>query len=353
MGVPRRDLLVTTVIPTFRRPKQLRRAIRSVLSQTYPHFRVCVYDNASGDETPSVVDEFARRDGRIKYTRRPENIGACRNFADAAARIDTPFFSFLSDDDVLLPNFYETALAGFEQFPDAMMSATACVHINELGEVSNVPILNWRPGLYLPPRGLLTMVENGHPEWTSVLFRRELLTAIGPPDTELGGPFDLDFELRAAARFPMAVSLQPGALFVIHKDSTGILGGLDSLCPGWYKMTCKIAADDTIPRKARSQAAHLLSRSITRMLLRSSLSLTASGDWLRADQAIGYLANYCRITPRLLKLLVKACRRFEPLRQTMSGGIAFRRFIFGSSAVLARDKELQSQFGAYARCLEL
>jgi len=141
---------------------------------------------------------------------------------------------------------------------------------------------------------------------------------------------------------------------VIHKDSTGILGGLDSLCPGWYKMTCKIAADDTIPRKARSQAAHLLSRSITRMLLRSSLSLTASGDWLRADQAIGYLANYCRITPRLLKLLVKACRRFGPLRHALSAGKAFRRrVILGSSPISAPNKQLQNQFGSYARCLEL
>jgi glycosyltransferase involved in cell wall biosynthesis len=345
--------LITTIIPTYRRPHLLARAIRSVLAQTYPHFRLCIYDNASGDETASVVEQFVQSDRRVQYHCRTENIGLCRNFAEAAGHINTPFFSFLSDDDILLPGFYETALANFKKFPEIMMSATASINIDDDGEIVSVPLLKWGEGLYQPPEGMLSMIQKGHPDWTGVLFHRDLLDNIGVPDADLGPPFDLDFELRAAARFPMAVSLQPGALFVIHKRSAGILGGFDGLCPGWYRMSRKIMADETIASKVRTDAVGLLNAAVKRMLLRSSLSLTASGDWLRADQAIGYLANYCRITPRLLKLLVKACRRFEPLRRTMSGGIAFRRFIFGSSAALARDKELQSQFGAYARCLEL
>ena len=32
--------LITTIIPTYRRPKLLQRAIKSVLNQTYPHFQV-------------------------------------------------------------------------------------------------------------------------------------------------------------------------------------------------------------------------------------------------------------------------------------------------------------------------
>ena len=43
--------LITTIIPTYQRPQLLRCAIQSVLDQTYANFQVCVYDNASGDET--------------------------------------------------------------------------------------------------------------------------------------------------------------------------------------------------------------------------------------------------------------------------------------------------------------
>ena len=48
---------ITTVIPTYRRPELLQRAIRSVLDQSYPHFKICVYDNASNDRTPDVVKQ--------------------------------------------------------------------------------------------------------------------------------------------------------------------------------------------------------------------------------------------------------------------------------------------------------
>jgi glycosyltransferase involved in cell wall biosynthesis len=345
---------ITTVIPTYRRPVLLARAIRSVLAQSYPHFRLCIYDNASGDETASVVEQFVQSDSRVQYHFRTENIGLCRNFAEAAAHINTPFFSFLSDDDILLPGFYETALASFKKFPEIMMSATASINIDDDGEIVSVPLLKWGEGLYQPPEGMLSMIRNGHPGWTGVLFHRELLDQIGVPDAELGPPFDLDFLLRAAARFSMAVSLQPGALFVIHKNSAGILAGFEGLCPGWYKMTCKIRNDETIAPEVRAKAVSWLNAAALKVLFQSSLSLIASGDWLHADQAIGYLDNYSRLSPPLLKLLVKACQRFGPLRHALSAGKAFRRrVILGYSPISAPDKQLQNQFGSYARCLEL
>jgi glycosyltransferase involved in cell wall biosynthesis len=51
---------VTTIIATYHRPKLLRRAIKSVLAQTYPHFQVFVYHNASGDETATVMRKLAK-----------------------------------------------------------------------------------------------------------------------------------------------------------------------------------------------------------------------------------------------------------------------------------------------------
>ena len=86
--------IITTILPTFRRPRLLRRAIRSALNQTYPHLEVRVYDNASGDETPEVVAELARQDARVKYHCHPTNIGAARNFLYGMERVDTPFFFF-------------------------------------------------------------------------------------------------------------------------------------------------------------------------------------------------------------------------------------------------------------------
>src|SRR5437867_8648007 len=64
--------LVTTVIPTFRRPALLRRAVLSALAQSMRRVRVAVYDNASGDGTAAVLAELARADPRVQYHSRSE-----------------------------------------------------------------------------------------------------------------------------------------------------------------------------------------------------------------------------------------------------------------------------------------
>ena len=94
MAVSDSKPLITTIIPTYRRPRLLQRALRSVLAQSYPNFCVCVYDNASGDETERVVREFMKYDSRVQYIQRSENIGAARNFDDAMRRGPHLFFPF-------------------------------------------------------------------------------------------------------------------------------------------------------------------------------------------------------------------------------------------------------------------
>jgi glycosyltransferase involved in cell wall biosynthesis len=83
----------------------LRRAIESALAQEGVSSQICVYDNASGDETCEIVSAIARENPQVRYHCHPQNIGGLANFQYALSRIETPFFSLLSDDDVLLPGF--------------------------------------------------------------------------------------------------------------------------------------------------------------------------------------------------------------------------------------------------------
>ena len=53
---------ITALIPTYRRPQLLHRAIVSVLRQTYTNLQVFVFDNASGDTTAEVVTKLGEND---------------------------------------------------------------------------------------------------------------------------------------------------------------------------------------------------------------------------------------------------------------------------------------------------
>ena len=346
--------LITTIIPTYRRPQRLRRAIRSVLAQSYPHFQVFVYDNASGDDTAEVVAEYVASDSRVKYFCRPENIGPFKNFAEALEHVETPFFSLLSDDDILLPDMYQVALAGIGEFPEAMMSAAATIHVDEQGRVLKVPTSSWRPGLYTPPEGMLAMLQDGHPEWTGVLFRREVLEKVGNLDTEVGNAFDLDFELRIAAHFPIVVSLQPGAIYVIHATSQGLSGTFEETYAGWLKMIRKITRDEAIPYHARRQAADILNERLKTWLSRAVRGFILRGEWGEVEKAIDILRNYYHLTLRssLLSIIAGMCRSIPPTHVLLKGVRALKRFVV-SPVPDPNGKELQRSYGGYVRYLKL
>ena len=53
---------ITALIVTYQRPKVLRRAILSVIEQTYKNVKICIFDDASGDETKDIVSKLSQND---------------------------------------------------------------------------------------------------------------------------------------------------------------------------------------------------------------------------------------------------------------------------------------------------
>ncbi len=210
--------MITTIITTYKRPKLLRRALASVLNQTYRSFQVHVYDNASGDETSDVVHEFMKQDPRVRYHCHPQNIGMMANYEFAMAQVETPYFSLLSDDDVILPWFYEVALKGFESSPDAAFSAASAIIMSEKGEIVRVPLDNWpREGRFEAPEGMIQMISK-YPVPTCILFRKSVIDDV-PIDCANPLTWDCDFLLRIAARHPIFVSKRPCGIFLSHDFS--------------------------------------------------------------------------------------------------------------------------------------
>lgn len=262
------DPLITTIIPTFRRPNLLRRSITSVLNQTFPYFKLCVYDNASGDNTAEVVNEFAKHDPRINYYCHATNIGSIANFNFGMMQVQTPFFSFLSDDDILLPEFYETTLEGFKNYPDAAFTAGSVISMTDKGQIVFHQLSTWpRYGYYAPPEGLVEMLGFKHPIWAGVLFRREIISKVGQLDVEVGLLADMDFELRVAARFPFVLLEKPCAIFVHHPSSWSTsASNLDSFWPGRAKMIINLDNDPDIPLPLKNYVCGKLLQEIKRCL---------------------------------------------------------------------------------------
>jgi glycosyltransferase involved in cell wall biosynthesis len=210
--------LITTIIPTFQRPQLLKRAVSSVLNQTYTQLQVQVYDNASGDETKDIVQEYMQSDPRVKYHCHPHNIGMMSNYAYALKEVQTPYFSLLSDDDVISPWFCDVALQDLQKFPEAAFCACSTTVLSETGDTIRVPLDLWtREGYFVPPDGLLEMISK-YPIPTTILFNRKVLSEISI-DMDNALMWDCDFLLQIAAKYPIIINKRPCGIFLHHEGS--------------------------------------------------------------------------------------------------------------------------------------
>ncbi len=340
--------MITTIIPTYRRPKLLRRAIRSVLNQTYPHLQVCVYDNASNDETASVVAEIAKTDSRVKYYCHPENIGGFANFIYGLKHVDTPFFSFFSDDDVLLPNFYLMAMKGFDKFPDAMFSAGSTILITDKGRVEMVDLSLWkREGYYAPPEGLFALL-NGGPVWISNLFRKEVVKEVGLLDINTGALTDGDFVFRIAARFPIIVCKEPCAIFMIHDlSSCSSSLNLASIWPGYLNMIHNISEDKRIPLDARLRAEKMMTSNLKCYLFSFGFFFIKQKNFEDAYKIADILRKQYNQKTKAI-IVYSAAKLFQHLPMGsdlfFNGVVKIRRYLIKGA--------LQKQFGSYVQYLQ-
>ena len=89
--------LVTVVIPTYNHAQYLRRALSSVVNQTYVNWEAIVIDNHSTDNTDEVMENFIRPN--IVYLKIHNNgvIAVSRNAGIREARGD--WIAFLDSDD--------------------------------------------------------------------------------------------------------------------------------------------------------------------------------------------------------------------------------------------------------------
>jgi glycosyltransferase involved in cell wall biosynthesis len=286
--------LITAIIPTYRRPNMVRRAIISVLDQSFTNFQICVYDNASGDETEEVVRELARQDHRVKYYCHPENIGSIPNFNYGIERIETPFFSMLSDDDLVLPDFYKETLKGFDMHPEAMFSAGSVVSMMDNGQIIGDTFSSWsRDGYFTPPNGLFEMIGGSHPIFPGMLFRKQVVDIFKgmDPDVVMG---DLDWELRIAARFPFFVSRKPCGVFMCHSTSSGMLAGSSSIWPSCLKVIRNLRDDSDITPEIREYAERALTKYFIKMIFELGVRSSIRSDFADAKVAEVVLREYYR-----------------------------------------------------------
>ncbi len=102
---------VTVVITVFNGARYLRATLESLAAQRFKDFEVLCGDDASSDDSASIVEEIARRDERFRLIRMPTNLGTSpRVMRQLLPHVRGQYMAYSSQDDLYSPDWVEKAM---------------------------------------------------------------------------------------------------------------------------------------------------------------------------------------------------------------------------------------------------
>lgn len=317
--------IITIFIPTYRRPKMLQKAVNSVLNQSLKELQVVICDNASGDETKDVVQQIQKSDPRVVYYCHKENIGMLSNYKFCLSIVNTQYFSFLSDDDIILPWFCADALQYFSDHPDVAFFASSTLIFSEDKKIRRVPLSLWsREGRFDPPSGLYEMIGR-YPVPNTVLFKTSSLENI---EIDFQNPYgwDCDFLMQIASRHSIAISKKPSGIFLSHSGSFTSQQHYKQSVSYLLRLIERVGSFDRLEVDVRKKAVELLKNDLLQVIRGGVLSylmrkqLSEARDLFKLKNYLNkncwflcfaiYFISLFPVTYRVLRLLKMAKKRF-------------------------------------------
>ena len=180
-------------MPVYNAVQYVSEAIESILSQTFEDFEFVIVDDGSTDGSSEILNNFAKRDSRIRLISR-ENKGLVASLNEGIAAARGEFIARMDADDISLSDRFEKQLELF--WLDNDLAAVGCQRtlIDSDGDSLNLPRLLPTNHENIDADNLNGVVSVVHP---STMIRKSALQAVGGYRSWSIGE-DLDLWLRLA-----------------------------------------------------------------------------------------------------------------------------------------------------------
>jgi glycosyltransferase involved in cell wall biosynthesis len=111
------------------------RALNSLVAQENVDFELVIADNCSTDATEEVCRDLARHDPRVRYIRRPENVGVHANHNMLVHETHGELIAYAaSDDEYCSSRLYELEEA-LRNSPESVLAFSAAAEIDPSGQI--------------------------------------------------------------------------------------------------------------------------------------------------------------------------------------------------------------------------
>lgn len=244
---------VSVVMSVYNGERYLQEAVESILNQSFTDFEFIIIDDGSTDGTWDILTGY--NDPRIVLLCNEQNIGLTRSLNRGLAVARGEYIARMDADDVSLPERLAVQVAFLEEHPDVGLVGSPPFVVDAQGGIKHVepvPIddleIKW-----------LLLFHNTFAH-SSVMFRRNVLNAVGPYSAEKIVAQDYDLWVRIARNF--TVTNIPLPLIHWRSRPTGISRSLTE-AQSKYAMETSVAnlftllENSTPPRALVEQLCHL------------------------------------------------------------------------------------------------
>ncbi len=218
--------LLSVALPVRNGANYLAEALDSILAQSMPGFTLHVSDNASNDETPQILADYARRDSRVRVSRVEELIPQPANVNRAVRLGSSKWIKLFCHDDLMRADCLERIVAAIGQVSDR----TALIGNDEqhlFGNSYRTPAPEDRGLLELSGRDAIARklwdVKRAvpFPAVTTATVRRDAFEAVGGFDLSYIH-FDTFCWLELLTRYDYAVVSAPLTVNRIHAAQVAV-----------------------------------------------------------------------------------------------------------------------------------
>lgn len=126
---------ISILVPIYNVEKYLARCLDSILEQTFREYEVICMDDGSTDKSGDILDQYARKDSRIKAMHK-ENTGYGKTMNQAIQLAEGKYIGIVESDDIIDCSMFQTFYDAMEEYNlDIVKSDFYLMWDNEAGTI--------------------------------------------------------------------------------------------------------------------------------------------------------------------------------------------------------------------------
>lgn len=262
-GGPELGSRVSIVMPVWNRGGAMRRAVESIIAQTWADWELFIVDDGSWDDTIAAAELLASRDSRIRLIRQ-DHLGVCAARNAGIAEATGEFVAFLDSDNTWLPTFLHDMV-------------TTMVRDRAVSAYATIAMQDKRGTRYRYGSPSLESLRRGNSiDLNTLVSRRDAVQKVGGFDLTLRRAVDYDLILKLAAVAPIVHVPTLGARYDNSDTASDRISTTEPF--GWNtEVRLRHAHEEEVESEASTTLVCLLQRHDP-AIARKLLALTDVGD---------------------------------------------------------------------------